>query len=128
MVEELVDPGAVVAQAKIAGLDFQRLAHGEEGIEHELLRNDAERAARAAVIGDDVVSLDSGATAIGACQPRDDRNERRLARAVRPKQSEKLAFGDGQIDARKRLHAAEATRDVNDLDGSGHRGATTYGS
>jgi hypothetical protein len=106
-------------------LNFQRLTHGEEGIEHELLRHDAERAARAAVIGDDVVSEDSGASAIGVRQPRDDGNERRLARAVRPKQAEELAFGNGQIDAGKRLHAAEATRDVDDLDGSGHRRVIT---
>src|SRR5438046_8721489 len=49
MVKDLVDPRAVVAQAEIAGLDLQRLAHAEEGIEAELLRHDAERATRAAV-------------------------------------------------------------------------------
>ena len=121
MVKDLVDPRAVLAHAEIAGLNFQRFAHGEEGVEHQLLRHDAKRAARAAVIGDDVVSQNSRGTAIGACQPRDDRNERCLAGPIGPKQAEELAFGNGQIDARKRLDAAEATRDVDDLDGSGHQ-------
>ena len=52
VVQDLVDPRAVVADAEIAGLDRERLAHGEERIEHELLRHDAERAARVAVVGD----------------------------------------------------------------------------
>ena len=126
--QDLVDPRAVVAQAEVAGLNFQRLAHGEEWIEHELLRDDTQDAARVAVIGDNVVPQNSRGATIGARESRDDRNERCLARAVRPQQAEELAFGNRQIDARKRLHAAEATRDVDDLDGSGHRGVETYGS
>ena len=45
MMKYLVDPGTVAAQAEIAGLDLQCLAYGEERIEHELLRHNAERAA-----------------------------------------------------------------------------------
>ena len=59
VVQDLVDPGAVVADAEIAGLDLERLAHGEERVEHELLRHDAERAPRRAVVGDDVVAEDA---------------------------------------------------------------------
>ena len=46
VLDDLVDPGVVVAQTEVARLDPQRFAHGEERIEDELLRHDAERAAR----------------------------------------------------------------------------------
>ena len=51
LVQQLVDPGVVVAHAEVAALDAQRLAHAEERIEHQLLRHDAERAARLRVVG-----------------------------------------------------------------------------
>ena len=43
--DDLVDPGVVVAQTEVARLDAQRLAHSEERIEHQFLRHDAERSA-----------------------------------------------------------------------------------
>ena len=52
VVHHLVDPGVVAADAEVARLDAQRLAHREERIEHQLLRHDAEHAARAPVVGD----------------------------------------------------------------------------
>ena len=48
--DDLVDPGVVVAQPEVARLDAQRLAHGEERVEHQLLRHDAERAPRLPVV------------------------------------------------------------------------------
>jgi hypothetical protein len=45
--KQFVDPVVVVFDAEIAGLDAQRLAHGEEGVEHQLLRHHAELAAGA---------------------------------------------------------------------------------
>jgi hypothetical protein len=42
LASSLVDPGVVAAQAEVAGLDAQALAHGEEGIEHQLLRHHPE--------------------------------------------------------------------------------------
>ena len=48
--EQLVDPGVVVVDAEVAALDAQRLAHAEERIEDQLLRHDAEAAARRRVV------------------------------------------------------------------------------
>ena len=42
--------------AEVAALDAQRLAHREERVEHQLLRNDAEDATRRRVVGRDVVA------------------------------------------------------------------------
>jgi hypothetical protein len=66
--KDLVDPVVVVAQAKIASLEAQRFAHREEGIEHKLLRDDTEAAARVAVAGDDIVSHHRRGAAVGAGQ------------------------------------------------------------
>ena len=118
--EDFVDPGVVVANAEIAGLDCERFAHGEERIEHELLRHDAQRAARIAVVGDDVVAQHPRRAGVGAGQPREDRDQRRLARAVRSQQAEELALLDGEAHAGQRLHAAEAAGDVVDFDGERH--------
>ena len=54
--EQLVDPGVVGVDAEVAALDPQRLAHGEERIEDQLLRHDAELPARRRVVGCDVVA------------------------------------------------------------------------
>jgi hypothetical protein len=56
VVEQLVDPVVVVGHAEVAALDAQRLAHREERVEHQLLRHDAQAAARGGVVGDDVVA------------------------------------------------------------------------
>ena len=80
MVQDLVDPGVVVAEAEIARLDPQRLAHREERIEHELLRHHAERAARGAIVGADVVAQNARAAAIGS---RRVRRESRSASSCR---------------------------------------------
>jgi hypothetical protein len=65
MVQDLVDPRAVVPDAEVAGLDLERLAHGEEGIEHELLRHDAQRPPGFPIIGDDVVPQHPRRAAVG---------------------------------------------------------------
>ena len=48
--------------------------------------------------------------------------ERRLAGAVGADQAEQLAFGDGQIDAGERVHAAEIHRYIVDVE-QAHRRA-----
>ena len=42
---QLVDPGIVAAQAEVARLQAQRLAHGEKGVAGKLLRHHAQQAA-----------------------------------------------------------------------------------
>ena len=102
---------------EIPGLDAQRLAHGEERVEHELLRDDPERAPRGAIVGDDIVAEDPRRAAIGAGQPGQDRDQRRLAGAVRAEQAEELALPDDEVDARERLHRAETAGDIDRFDG-----------
>ena len=66
VVQDFVDPRAVVADAEIPGLDLERLARREERVEHQLLRHDAEQAPRVAVVGDDVVAEDARACRVSA--------------------------------------------------------------
>ena len=42
VVQQLVDPGIVIAQTEIAGLEAQHFAHGEKGVVDQLLRHHAE--------------------------------------------------------------------------------------
>ncbi|KAG1389897.1 hypothetical protein G6F59_015386 [Rhizopus arrhizus] len=66
--QDLVDPVVVVAQAEVAGLDAQGLAHREERVVDQLLRHDAQRAPRRLVVGHDVVATDGGAPGRGVRQ------------------------------------------------------------
>ena len=64
---------------------------------------------------------------VGAREPGEDRDQRRLAGAVGPEQPEELASAHREAHAVERLHVAEAARDVDDFDGGGHgsgRGGT----
>ena len=97
VVHHLVDPGVVVADAEVARLDAQRLAHGEKRIEHELLRHHAERAARRAIVGDHVVAHHARAAASARVEAGDDRDQRGLAGAVGPEQAEELALLDREV-------------------------------
>ena len=107
----------VVAQPVVARLDAQRFAHGEERIEHEFLRHDAERAARGAEIGDDVVAAHRDAAFVGAREARENADERGLARAVRTEQAEELAFFHREADALERLQLLVALLDVTNFYG-----------
>jgi len=120
VMQQFIDPVAGVAQAEVARLDRQRLAHGEEGIEHELLRNDAEQSSRVPVIGHDVVSQNTRYAGVGARQPGEDGDERGFARAIGSQQPEEFAGPDHEIHADERLHLAEAAGDADDLDGRSH--------
>src|SRR5208283_3629619 len=50
VMQDLVDPRLIVTDAEIAGLNSERLAHGEKRIEDELLRHHAEQPASVAVV------------------------------------------------------------------------------
>ena len=120
--DDLVDPRVVVAQAEVAGLDAQRLAHAEEGIEHQLLRHHSESAARTTVVAHHVVAHHREAAAVRARQPRQQADQRRLARAVRPQQTEELAGFDVQVDPVEGAHRSVALGGLPDFD-CGHRGS-----
>ena len=118
--ENLVDPVIVLADAEVAGLDAQRLAHLEEGVENQFLRHDAEQAARRAVITDDIVAEHLEGARIGAHQPRQRRDQCRLAGAVGAEQTEEFALGDVERHPGQRLEDAEMLDDVDDRDGRNH--------
>ena len=120
VMQDLVDPRALLAQAEVTRLELERLAHAEERIEHELLRDDAEASPCGSEIGDDVVAEHAHGAAVGARQSRDDRDERRLAGAVWTEQPEELALRDRQVDAVERPHLPEAARHIPDFDRGVH--------
>ena len=64
------------------------------------------------------------APARGAEEPGDDRDERRLAGAVRAEEREDLAARDVEVDAVHRDEGAEALRDAADRDDGVHAGDT----
>src|SRR4029079_2074477 len=117
VMQDFIDPGALIAQSEIARLEFERLADAEKRIENQFLRHDAQIAARRAKVGDDIVSEDAGTPAIGAGQPGTNGDQRGLAGTVRSQQPEKLALPDRQVDAGQRLHRAEPARNVDDFNG-----------
>ena len=69
MMQDLVDPIVVAADAEVAGLYAQRLANREERVEHQFLRDDPEHAPRLPVFGDDVVPQHARAASVGMGEP-----------------------------------------------------------
>src|SRR5262249_49634344 len=116
MLHHLVDPGVVRADAEVARLQPQRLAHGEKGIEHQLLRHHAEQAPGAAVVPRHVGAQGARRSGVGPGEAGDHVDERRLAGAVGPEQPEEFALLDGEAHAGERPQRAEALLQVRDLD------------
>ena len=56
MMQQLVEPGAVLFNTEVSRLKLQGFAHREKRIEHQFLGNDTQKPARFAVVGDDVVT------------------------------------------------------------------------
>ena len=80
------------------------LATGQVLVDRRVLPREADHRAQLLRFGDDVVARDRRASRIGLEQRRQDPDRRRLARAVRPEQSEHAALGDGEIQAVERPH------------------------
>ena len=120
-----------MADAEVAALDAQAFAHREEGVEHQLLRHDAERLARGGVVGHHVVAHHRDAAGAGARQAGQHRDQRRLAGAVGAEQAEELALLDVEGHAVERAHFAAGARiglgNMVEHDGNGH-GAAIVGS
>ena len=89
--EDFIDPGIVMTQAVITGLQAQNFANGEKRIEHQFLRYDPQCSPCSAKIAFNIVSHDRGPTGTCTDEPGNDRNQRGFARAVRSQQSKKLA-------------------------------------
>ena len=128
--EQLLAAAVRLGDAVEPALVLEHLERGEEGIEEDLLRNDADRALGVAVIAVDVEPPDRRAAGGLGDQPRQNVDQRRLSRAVRAEQAEDLPFGHVEADpverqlARRRPVAGVALHEVADRDGgrgAGHR-------
>src|SRR5207244_1321865 len=95
-------------QAEVARLDLERLAHREEGIEDDLLRNDPDCAPCVPILRAHVVSHHRERSRIDERKTAERGDERGLSRAVGTEEPEELAARDLERDARKRAHRAEA--------------------
>ncbi len=104
--EQLVDPVVVAADAEVTRLDAQRLAHVEEGVEHQFLGHHAQLAARGLVVGLHVVAVHRDAALGGARQAGQDADERGLARPVRSEQAEKFTRFDVETDRTQGVEVA----------------------
>ena len=77
-----VNPVIVVAQAEIARLQPQAFTYGEEWIEDQFLRNDAQSTAGLAKITDNIVSHHFDVARVCAGKASHDQNQRGFARAI----------------------------------------------
>ena len=96
--EQLVDPGAVVAHTEVARLDAQSLADIEKRIEHQLLGHHAELAARLRVVALHIAAQDADRTTAGAREAREHADHGGFASAIGAEQTEKLALLNIQTD------------------------------
>src|SRR6185503_8090879 len=92
-------------------------AHREEGIEDDLLRDDADRAPGRAEVARDVVAHHGERARVGDGEPAERGDERGLAGAVGAQEAEELALGHLERDAGQRAHRPEALLDAAHLDG-----------
>ena len=107
--ENALENGRVVALAEQAAGEAQRVIDRLERLERDFLRHQPDQRAGLAEILDDIEAADPDRPGTGIDQPADDRDQRRLARAIRPQQSQDLSFLDLQIDTFQRLKAAVIT-------------------
>ncbi len=102
--QRIVRPLAEQAPAEPHGVD-----HPLEHVGGEFLRHEPDGRARLAIARDDVVPGHDDPAFAGIHQAADDRDERRLARAIGPEQGEDLALLDLQVDAPERLEPIGVT-------------------
>src|SRR4249919_123333 len=106
-----------------AATEVERGPHGLEGIGGQLLRHQADAAARGAVFGNDVVPIHVHRARACVDDAADDADQRGLAGAVRPEQREDLAAMDVEVDVLEGLEAAGVgladVADGNDVVGHG---------
>src|SRR6266404_3990293 len=114
------------------GLDLQRLARREEGIEDDLLRHDADRPLRIARVLIDVETPDRHLAAGLDDEACKDVDQGRLARAIGPEKPEDLPAWNVEADVIEReLSAGISLRQRFDADrglvhdGSAHKSGTS---
>jgi hypothetical protein len=101
------------------------LAHGEVGVEHALVRDEADQRPQARPGSAAVDAGDTDGPHGGRRQPRDHPQQGALAGPVPAHQRDRGAGGDREVDAHERRHRAEGARhpgelDVGVLSGGGH--------
>ncbi len=101
------------------------LHHAEFEIERARLKDDAKLAQRCAGLAHDVMAEDLDLAVARGIEPRDQREQRALARAVQSKQHREAAGRDGKADVVERLARAIGVADVSDRERVGHCGAPT---
>ena len=74
--EQLVDPGIVLGQTEITGLQTQNLAHRKERVEHQFLRYHPQGTARGAIIVARIVTQNTDSAGILAAQTSHAGNQR----------------------------------------------------
>jgi len=117
--EHLLDHRRVAWLAEQAAAEADRVPHRLESIGRELLRHQADQAARGAVVGANVEAIHLHAALRGRDDAADDADQRGLARAIGAQQREDLAALDVQIHALEGLEARcvglGQTLDLNDV-------------
>ena len=100
----------VGTQAEITGLRFERLARGEIGVEHELLRHHADRKPRAAGLTHQIVAPHSDGAGGLVGEPGENIDESGFSRPVGAEQAEKRAARDIEVELveRNRFRATPA--------------------
>ena len=121
--EQLVGAGGRLAPGQVEQPTEQAqvLAPGQELVDGRELSRQADQLAHLCGLVHDVEAEHLGAPAVGAQQRRQHPDERRLARAVRPEQSEHGALGDLKVDASERHRLAEAPREARRPGSGAHR-------
>ena len=111
-----------LAVRRDAGAEHDIVEHGHVAERPHDLVGQRETAAdpRCGGIAGDIDAAERDPAAIGPLQPGDDLDQRGLAGAVRPDQADEITFLDGKGHAGDGLHAAEADRDVVELQRGAH--------
>ena len=103
---------------EVAGVVVERLLDGQEPVEVQLLRRQADRQARLLVVVDRVVAEDPDRARGRLREPGRAVDQRRLAGAVRAEQAEELARLDLERDAAQRLDPGRVALDqILDVEG-----------
>ena len=94
--QQLVNPGVIVFDAKVAGLQAQGFAHIEERVKHQFLRHHPQLLARGGKVFLHMLAHDRDMAATGLGQTGKQADEGGLARAIGAEQTEELALGNVQ--------------------------------
>ncbi len=125
--QQFVNPRVIFQEAVVPALLAQDLPHGEEGIEGDFLRHDADRGLRQARLGEDVVPEHRDRARVRHDDAGEDADQGAFPSAVGAQQAEDLAFGDvkGNVGERVRdvLRATVGLRETRDSKSRRHGGS-----